>query len=205
MVRRTGQAPAPAAPVTTPASTTAPASTTSTMSDSERKASARASFQEGMDLQAQKSWPEALARFQSAERTFDAPTHLLHIAQCQVMTGKLVEAQETYETLTHGELPRDAPAPFREAMETGKRELTELQPRIPTLRIELTPAATTMRNVALSMNGRPIPVEVLGIARPVNPGTYRITATAWGIPPSKPVDVTLGERDTRAVAVRLGK
>ena len=44
------------------------------------------------------------SRFQYAQRMFDAPTHLLHIAQCLVATGKLVEAQETYETLTHHEL-----------------------------------------------------------------------------------------------------
>lgn len=207
MVRRTAPPPLPTANAasSTPAAT--PTSTTTSMSESERKASARAAYQEGMELQAQKSWPEALARFQTAQRIFDAPTHLLHIAQCLVMTGKLVEAQETYETLTHRdrELGPGAPEPFREAVETGKRELDELQPRIPTLRIEVRPAPATLRNLALSMNARPIPLEVIGIARPVNPGTYRITATAWGIPPSRPVDVTLAEKDARTVEVKLGR
>ena len=175
------------------------------MSDSERKASARAAYQEGMDLQAQKSWPEALARFQYAQRLFDAPTHLLHIAQCLAVTGKLVEAQETYETLTHHELAPDAPAPFREAVETGKGELNELQPRIPTLRIEVKPSPSTLRNLTLSLNGRPVSNEVIGIARPVNPGAYRITATAWGIPPAKEVSVTLAEKDARTIEVKLGR
>jgi hypothetical protein len=177
----------------------------STMSDSERKASARAAYQEGMDLQAQKSWPEALARFQYAQRLLDAPTHLLHIAQCLVMAGKLVEAQETYETLTHHELTADAPEPFRIAVTTGKRELDDLQPRIPTLRIEVKPSPSTLRNLTLSLNGRPVSNEVIGIARPVNPGPYRITATAWGIPPSKEVNVTLAEKDARTVEVKLGR
>jgi hypothetical protein len=195
-----------AAPTTVTATTAvvpAPAAT-STMSDSERKASARAAYQEGMDLQAQKS-PDALARFQYAQRLFDAPTHLLHIAECLVVSGKLVEAQETYETLTHRELPADAPAPFREAVEAGKRELADLQPRIPTLRIEVKPSPSTLRNLTLSLNGRPVPNEVIGIARPVNPGAYRITATAWGIPPSKEVTVTLAEKDARTVEVKLGR
>jgi len=191
-------------PTSAPAAVPAP-SLTSAMSDSERKASARAAYQEGMDLQTQKSWPEALSRFQYAQRLFDAPTHLLHIAQCLVVTGKLVEAQETYETLTHRELARDAPEPFREAVETGKRELNELQPRIPTLRIEVKPSPSTLRNLTLSLNGRPVPNEVIGIARPVNPGPYRITATAWGIPPSKEVNVTLAEKDARTVEVKLGR
>ena len=37
---------------------------------------------------------EALRRFEAAQSLFDAPTHLLHIAECQALTGKLVEAQE---------------------------------------------------------------------------------------------------------------
>jgi hypothetical protein len=193
-----------ASPVTSAAPTPA-AALTATMSDSERKASARAAYQEGMDLEAQKNWPDALSRFQYAQRLFDAPTHLLHIAQCLQATGKLVEAQEAYETLTHHELAPDAPAPFREAVETGKRELNDLQPRIPTLRIEVKPSPSTLRNLVLSLNGRPIPNEVIGIARPVNPGAYRITATAWGIPPSKELTVTLAEKDTRTVDVKLGR
>ncbi len=196
---------APTAVATAPAAVPAAApGLTSTMSDSERKASARAAYQEGMELQTQKS-PDALARFQYAQRLFDAPTHLLHIAECLVVSGKLVEAQETYETLTHRELAADAPAPFREAVEAGKRELADLQPRIPTLRIEVKPSPSTLRNLTLSLNGRPVSNEVIGIARPVNPGAYRITATAWGIPPSKEVNVMLAEKDARSVEVKLGR
>jgi hypothetical protein len=203
VVRPPSPQPAPSA-TPAPVVVTPPAPTV-TISESERKAAARAAFQEGMELQGQKSYAEALARFQYAERVFDAPTHHLHIAQCLVMTGKLVEAQESYETLTHRELPPGSPAPFKEAVDIGKRELAELQPRIPTLRIEVTPAPATLRNLVLLLNGRPLPNEVIGIARPVNPGSYRITATAWGIPPSKPVDITLAERENRAVDVHLGR
>jgi hypothetical protein len=190
------EAPAPAPPP--------PPAVTSTISESERKASARAAYQEGVELQTQKSYPEALARFQSAQRLFDAPTHLLHIAQCLAATGKLVEAQEAYETLMHHDLAKGAPEPFREAVESGKRELAELQPRIPTLRIEVQPSPSTLRNLALQLNGRPMPTEVIGIARPVNPGTYRVTATAWGIGPSKPVEVVLEERSQKSAMIRLG-
>lgn len=190
-----------------PATTTviAPPAPSSTISDSERKASARAAYQEGVELQAQGHHAEALARFQIAQHLLDAPTHLLHIAQCLAMTGKLVEAQETYETLTHRDLPKGSPQPFRDAVDTGKRELPDLQPRIPTLRIQIKPPPSTLRNLAVTMNQRPLPNEVLGIARPVNPGTYEISATAWGIAPSRPVRVTLGERDSKAVELKLGR
>ena len=199
--------PAPPAPTAapTPAVVTPPPPPVSTISDSERKASARAAFQEGMELQAQKSYAEALGRFQFAQRIFEAPTHLLHIAQCLVATGKLVEAHEAYETLTRREVPKDAPQPFRDAVDTGKKEIVELRPRIPTLRIEVRPAPSTLRNLAVLMNGRPVPSEVFGIARPVNPGTYRITATAWGIAAAKSTDVALQENEVKEIEVKLGK
>lgn len=198
--RATAQAPAPAA-----AAPAASVSAVSGMTESERKASARAAYLEGLDLQARGNTAEALARFQLAQRLFDAPTHLLHIAQCLALTGKLVEAQETYELLLHRELPPGAPEPFRLAVEAGKVELTALRPRIPTLRIEVKPSPSTLRNLAVSMNQRPLPNEVLGIARPINPGAYRVTATAWGAPPARPVDVELNEREAKTVELQLGR
>ena len=69
------------------------------MSDTEKKAAARAAYQEGVKLQDEGKASEALVRFESAQKLFSAPTHLLHIAECQALTGRLVEASETYETL----------------------------------------------------------------------------------------------------------
>jgi hypothetical protein len=196
--------PAAPVPLPPPPPVATKASAAGSMSDSERKASARAAYQEGIELQAQKTWSEALGRFQFAQRLVDAPTHLLHIGECQVALGKLVEAQESYETLTHRGLPPGSPEPFREAVEAGVRELADLQPRIPTLRIEVRPAPERLRNLSLTLNGRPLPLEVVGIARPINPGSYEVTATAWGVPPARPVRVTLVERDARTVEVTLG-
>jgi hypothetical protein len=178
---------------------------TNTMSESEKKASARASYQDGIELQAQNNYPEALAHFQAAQKNYDAPTHLLHIAQCLAATGKLVEAQESYAELTHKELQGNAPEPFRDAVVTGRRELADLRPRIPTLRIEVKPAPSTLRNLVLLLNGERIPNEVIGIARPVNPGVYRLTATAWGIAAAAPVSITLAEKDAGRLDIKLGR
>jgi PEGA domain len=199
-VARPGAKPA----ASTSAAPAPPPTASSSMSDSERKASARAAYQEGIELQAKPSYPEALARFQAAQRIYDAPTHLLHIAQCLAHVGKLVEAQENYETLTHRELQGNAPEPFRDAVEVGRRELAELRPRIPTLRIEVKPNPATLRNLVIQLNGSPMSNEVIGIARPLNPGRYRITATAWGIPPAKMVYVDLEESNAKNIEIKLG-
>jgi hypothetical protein len=187
------------------ASTAPQASATpaSSMSESERKATARAAYQEGVKLQDDGHCPEALPRFDAAQKLFAAPTHLLHIAQCQAATGKLVEASETYETLVRTPISKDADA-FRAAIDEGKAELGALRPRIPTLRITVVPALTTVPNAVVKSNGVQVPLEVIGIARPVNPGHYTVTVWAPGFKEAKG-EVDVAEATPKAIELRLSK
>jgi hypothetical protein len=190
--------------VAPPATTTAPAAATVAMSESERKATARAAYLEGAKLQESGKCPEALPRFEAAQKLFSAPTHLLRIGQCQAATGKLVEAAETYETLVHMPLGKDAPEAFKTAQEDGKKELTQLRPRIPTLRVQLAPAPSSLSSIVVKLNGSTLPNEVIGIARPVNPGHYKVTVWAAGYrEATEAVDVPEGT--PRAVEVKLAK
>jgi hypothetical protein len=162
----------------TPPSPTATASPGAGMSESERKATARAAYIEGVGLQEKGNCPAALPRFETAQKLYEAPTHLLHMAQCQAAMGKLVEASESYESLARANLGPQAPDVFRQAQEEAKRELPQLKPRVPTLRINITPAPTTLSNLVVRLNSGTMPNELLGIARPVNPGPYKVTVSA---------------------------
>ncbi len=173
------------------------------MSEGERKAAARAAYMEGVSLQDKGNPAEALARFEAAQKLFDAPTHLLHIAECQALTGKLVEASETYETLARKPLGKDAPDAFVQAQEQGKAELQQLRPRIPTMRITVKPEPQSLQNLQISVNDKQMPTELVGIARPVNPGTYRLTATATGWATATPVDADLKEKEQKSVELAL--
>ncbi len=62
--------------------------------DSDR-ATARLLAEEGIALQQQGKYEEALDKLTRAQQIFNAQTHLLLIAQCQVAVGKLVEGAET--------------------------------------------------------------------------------------------------------------
>lgn len=161
------------------------------MSEGEKKAAARAAYMEGVKLQDDGKPAEALQRFEAAQKLYDAPTHLLHIAECQALTGKLVEASETYETLTRKTLPPGSPDVFVHAQEQAKAELPPLRARIPTLRVNVKPDPRSLRNLQIMVNDRQMPPELVGIARPVNPGSYRLTATAQGYatPNAKAIEV----------------
>lgn len=173
------------------------------MSDTEKKAAARAAYQEGVKLQDDGKFADALARFESAQKLFDAPTHLLHIAECQALTGRLVEASETYETLSHKTLPAGAPDAFTQAQQQGQAELPALRARIPSLRVTVKPGPQQVQNLQVNVNGVTMPNELLGIARPLNPGTYRFSAQAVGWSTAAPIDVPLAEKEQKSVELTL--
>jgi len=173
------------------------------MSDTEKKAAARAAYQEGVKLQDDGKFADALVRFESAQKLFDAPTHLLHIAECQALTGRLVEASETYETLSHKTLPPGSPDAFTQAQQQGQAELPALRARIPSLRVTVKPGPQQVQNLQVNVNGVNMPNELLGIARPLNPGTYRFSAQAVGWSTAAPIDVPLGEKEQKSVELTL--
>jgi hypothetical protein len=197
------------ASASTAPATTAPAANTASappidMSEGERKATARAAYMEGVKLQEAGNCPEALPRLEAAQKFFSAPTHLLHIGQCQAALGKLVEASETYETLVRMNLAKDSPEVFLQSQEEAKKELGRIKPRIPTLRVQISPPPSSLSSLVVKLNGSPLPNEVLGIARPVNPGRYKVTVWAAGYKEATQ-DVEVGEGVPKAVELRLAK
>jgi hypothetical protein len=174
------------------------------MSDGERKATARAAYLAGVALQEKGACPNALPRFETAQRYYAAPTHLLHIGQCQAAMGKLVEATETYETLSHMSLASDASDAFHQAQDEGRRELQRVKPRVPTLRVQTTPPPTSLSGLMVKMNEITIPNELLGVLRPVNPGAYKVTVSANGYKETSQ-RIELGEGASQAVLLTLTK
>lgn len=174
-------------------------------SDNEKKGAARAAYLEGVDFQEHGKIPEALADFEKAQKLFDAPTHLLHIAQCQAQLGKLVEASETYETLSHKTLEKGAPDAFKTAQDQGNKDLEALKPRIPTLRVSVKPEPATLQSLQIHLNDKQMPIEMIGIARPINPGTYKITATATGYGTREATTLEIREKDAKSIDLTLEK
>lgn len=177
------------------------------MSDTEKKAAARAAYQEGVKLQDDGKPAEALKRFESAEKLFDAPTHLLHIAECQALTGRLVESAETYESLSHKDLGSSPNEAFKQAQDQARAEVGAVRARIPSIRVTVVtrPPNQQVSGLAINVNGVGMPSELVGIARPLNPGTYRFSAQATGLATASSVDVPLAEKEQKSIELVLVK
>ncbi len=173
------------------------------MSEPEKKSAARAAYLEGTKLQDEGKFEEALKRFDSAQKLFDAPTHVLRIAECQALTGRLVEASETYELLARKMLPPGSPEAFTQAQQQGQAELPGVRARIPSLRVTTKPGAQQLKNLVVNINGVTMLNDVLGLARPLNPGLYRISAQATGWATPQSVDIPLAEKEQKSVELTL--
>jgi hypothetical protein len=147
------------------------------VSDADR-AAARDLFFDGVKLQNEGKFAEGLDRFQRAQRIFSAPTHLLHIAECQVALGQLVEGSETYRTLVRTPLPQGSPAAFTQAQQQGGAELAQVEPRIPSVKIDVTPQ--NVQNLQVQVDGAPMNTALVGVARPINPGAHKVVVFAPG-------------------------
>jgi hypothetical protein len=171
------------------------------VSDAER-AAARDLFKQGDELQRAGKFPEALDKFQRAEQVIHAPTNVLRIAECQAAMGRLVEAAESYRQVTRWQLAAGSPPAFQSAIDQAKGELAQVEPRVPKVLVQVTPAPPQGSQPQLVIDGATVPFALVGEQIPLDPGEHRLQATAAG-QASQEVTVSLKERDTKTVALQL--
>jgi hypothetical protein len=160
---------------------------------------ARAQYTKGYESQQAGRFAEALDSFQRSFDLFNAPTTALHIAECQAALGKIVEASETYRGVAKLQLDATAPAEFQHAKDQAAAELAQIEPRIPTLTIRVTP---TPPNLNVSLDGQIVKSASLGLPRTVNPGVHKIVAVAPGYLQAEQ-SIEIKERTTPTVALTL--
>lgn len=142
------------------------------------KATARQLATQGIEQYRQGHYADALDRLKRAEALYPAPIHLLYIARSQAKLQKLVEAAETYRQLAKWKLDANAPKVFKDAQASGQKELTELEPKIPALHLEVTPK--TAQNLNIVIDGEHVPAAVVGVDRVADPGQHHVEVSAPG-------------------------
>ena len=147
------------------------------VTDADRNA-ARDLYIEGVSLQKQGRYADAVDRFQRSFAVFPAPTTALRIAQCKSALGQHVEAAEELRAIGNAALPANPSEDFIKAKQEAATELQSLEPRIPKLKINVQPSP--LAGLSVTIDGVQMPVALIGVARPVNPGSHRIVAVAPG-------------------------
>ncbi|MEM1030608.1 MAG: hypothetical protein AAGN82_09670 [Myxococcota bacterium] len=163
------------------------------------RAAARLLAEEGDAALYQGRHDEALRLFRMAEELFHAPTLVLAMAQAEVRLGRWAAARGHYRAVIDEDLGADVNPAFRAAQQTAASELAALEPRIPTLVLELRGASP---RAEVRLDGRPRPLEAF--TRPVflDEGPHEVVVIDGATVVAK--KLALAERERRVLTIDLG-
>lgn len=151
----------------------APAAAQAPVDDATR-ATARALAEDGLARFDRGDHAGALPLFDKADALIHAPTMGLMAARCLEKIGRWVEASERFLAVSRIKLDAAANDAQRNAVRAAEVERQALLPRIPMLVLNLEGAAP--EEVALHLDGQPLPSAMIGVKRPTDPGKHRIEA-----------------------------
>jgi hypothetical protein len=141
---------------------------------------------------AQRDFAAALRAYHAADALMHVPTTAIEVARVQVELGQLIEARETALAIWRSPHQPDEPAAFARARDAAVLLANSVAARIPSLLVTVSglPAGVTPR---ISVDGDPVPIEVAGLPRKVDPGRHTVLVTAPGYAPVSR-DVSVAEQ-----------
>lgn len=165
------------------------------------KETARALLDDGDKKQSSGDLQGALKAYKAADDIMGVPTTAIEVARTQLKLGLLVEARDTLQRLLR--LPQGAkePAAFARARAEATKLNDDVQARIPSLRVTVEGLAPGVV-AEVTIDGEALPTTAIGLPRKLNPGLRRVVASARGYE-SNSVEITLAERDDRALPIAL--
>lgn len=156
----------------------------------------------GVDAFRAQKYEDAIAAFTRADQRFHVPKFLLYIARSQVKLGRLLAAKATYQSIVDEKLPPYAPEEFFTAQADAKKELVELENKIPTVRIEVNGLPAGQAPL-VTLDGTALPPADLGRPLARDPGAHTIVVTAAGRPQITRT-VNLRESGSESVILEMG-
>lgn len=145
----------------------------------EERAGARAAADQGYDAFKAGRWSEAVDLFARAESLVHSPVHLLFLARSHAKLDHLLEAQEAYLRLLREPVDDQAPAAIKRVRRDAERELSDLEPLIPSVTVEVQ-GLSESDAYEVTQDDRSMPRALIGMSRPVNPGEHTWRGVSGG-------------------------
>jgi hypothetical protein len=164
----------------------------------EELAAARQLFNEGKELEKQKSYGGALEKFKKVAGVKMTPQVRFHIALCEENLGHLVEAINGFE-LAADEAKR-AGSTATEVAENAPKRAAALRARVPTLHLAVTGAVLTSR---ILLDGSPVAASMLGVAMPIDPGAHSVEVQSAAGKATFHKDLKLQERAAERLEIAV--
>ncbi|XXY52930.1 preprotein translocase subunit TatA [Sorangium sp. So ce269] len=167
--------------------------------NSSRAADAQALFEQGRAAVEARDCARAIPLFRKSQETYPARGTLFNLAQCEAELGRIASATQHYKELLTQLTPGDPRLPITQ------QRITELEPRLPRLVVELAQGAPAPAELLLDR--APLPQSSVGSELPVDPGDHvlvvrwadgRQTETRVSLPEGMRKDVRLEPPPTAA-------
>ena len=164
--------------------------------DDTELARARASFQQGVELEQAGNCPAALNLFRQVGQIRMTPQVRFHIAACEAQLGRLVAALGGFQLAL-----ADADSVGRGFRDEVEENVRRLQERIPKLTLKRGAGAET---ATIEIDGTPLGNSSIGVEVPLDPGPHAVSASAPGYSDFAQT-VTLEEGGSETVEVVLSR
>ena len=162
-----------------------------------QKSEADKLFDEGAALMKENRYAEACQKFAASNKLDPEIGGLLWLADCYARNGQIASAYNTYKDAQKMAIDRKDK---KQRDKVAGRHMEELEPRLTKLSI-VVPQDQRVPGLVVTRDGNKVDPSEFGLAEPIDPGSYTITATApnhdkW----SQKVDA-MGEGQTATVTV----
>jgi hypothetical protein len=163
------------------------------------RAAARDLAVQGVQAYLAGDYPLASETLEKAYSLFPTPTLGLWSARASVNRGFWIEAAERYREALRLETNVGDSAMQQSAHEDAATELASLVERLPAVTFQLLGASAA--GVTLSLDGTEVPIALVGVRRPINPGRH-IVAAVRGSERGE-MSFQIGENEQKVVELRL--
>jgi hypothetical protein len=161
--------------------------------DADAKATARRLAHEGIEhLEAGRA-DRAQEMFALAYRFVPAPTLAVLEGQALEKMGKLIEAEQRYLAAQRTRVNATSPVAFRRAVDEATTRLEQLESTIPRLTVSIAAHDVQTHELRVTLNEKSLPLALLGVPQPVDPGEYTISVAAGELSATKTITVEQGQ------------
>ncbi len=164
------------------------------------KETARSLMKEGRAKREAGDHKAALEAFVGADGLMKLPTTGLEVARSQMDLGLLVEARDTFLRVARIPPQPNDPAPFDEARKQAETFASDLETRIPTIKLSFSGVPEGAK-IDVTIDGVAISAGVLKAPLKVNPGKRIVVAVSGGV--KRKHDIELIEGETKELAIDL--
>ncbi|WP_437828199.1 PEGA domain-containing protein [Sorangium sp. So ce1153] len=151
----------------------------------------------GDELFAQKKYAEALRAYQRAEQLVSVPTTSIEVAKTLAAIGRLSEARDLAATIAASHATPGEPWPFMQARRRADALRSELDQRIPRLKVTIKPSPPGAR---LKVDGQVVKASLDGAS--IDPGNHWVEVEADGYVAERQ-RVYVPEKETTTLDVSL--